>query len=137
MLNGGTFSNAPSGTNMVPSKSELISAVNHPTRRRILRVFVEEPDRCASASELAKAVEEPAARVGYHLKTLAHSGILRLNHVGEPKVAAKRHYGWSLEAEPTWLGLVLEIWPVSGDERAREDASAAARRRPPRGRPAR
>lgn len=107
---------------MVPSSSELIDAVSHPTRRRILRTFVEDPLRCASAGELAERLEQPVARVGYHLKTLARSEVLRLN---------SDRRGWSLDVEPDWLGLFLDIWPQADDGTARGGGSGAARRRLP------
>jgi DNA-binding transcriptional ArsR family regulator len=127
MSSGGTLFSAPSGTRMVPSSSELIDAVNHPTRRRILRAFVEEPRRSVSARRLAEALDEPVAQVGYHLKTLARYDVLRLSQDG---------YGWSPGVESNWLGVVLEIWPESDGGTARAGGSAAARRRPRRGRSA-
>lgn len=125
MSSGGTFFNAPSGTHMVPSSSELIQAVKHSARRRILWRFVEEPQGRASAGELAEALEQPAAQIDYHLKTLARCRLLRLS---------RDRCGWSLDVDPEWLGLVLEVWAESGCGTAREDANAAARRPPPRGR---
>ncbi len=125
MLSAGKAPNAPSGTHMVPSSSELIDAVSHPTRRRILRTFVEDPLGCASASELAARLEQPVAQVGYHLKTLARSEILRLN---------PDRRGWSLDVEPDWLGLFLDIWPQADDGTARGGGNGAARRRLPRDR---
>lgn len=133
MLSGGTLFNAPSGTHMVPSSSDLISAVSHPLRRMILRFFVAEPHRCVSAVELAGALEEPVARVGYHLKTLGHGGVLRLNR-GGGDAGEQLSPGWSLGVEPGWLGLMLEIWPEPHGGTAHEDVSEAAPRRPPRGR---
>ncbi len=98
---------------MPPSSSELISAVSHPTRRRILRAFVEDPLGSASAAQLAEALEQPVAQVGYHLKTLARCEILRLSQDRDRHAAEEPHYGWSLELEPDWLRVVLDIWTDS------------------------
>lgn len=125
MLSGGTVFNAPSGTRMVPSSSELIDAVSNPTRRRILRVFVESGGRCGSTEDLAAALEQPVAKVDYHLKTLARCEILRLSRGG---------CEWTLDVEPDWLGLFLDIWPQAGGGTERGGGSGAVRRRPPRGR---
>lgn len=125
MLSGGTLPNAPSGTSMVPSSSELIDAVSNPTRRRILRVLVESGGRGASAEDLASALEQPIAKVDYHLKTLARCEILRLNRGG---------CDWTLDVEPDWLGLFLDIWPQADGGTEREGGSGGVRRRPPRGR---
>jgi DNA-binding transcriptional ArsR family regulator len=97
---------------MALSSSELISAVSHPTRRRILRAYLDESFECVSASELAPAVEQRVGQVAYHLKTLARYEILRLVHgegrEGEPV------YGWALDVEAEWLRLVLDVWAESG-----------------------
>lgn len=136
MLSGGTLSNAPSGTQMVPSSSDLISAISHPTRRRILRAFVAEPLRHVSASELAEALEQPVRQVGYHLKTLAHCEVLRLSRDGDRDAAEQPHQAWSLVVEPDWLGRVLDIWAeprAAGWDRGRGGARAGvsgAPRRP-------
>ncbi len=102
MSSGGTFPNAPSGTEMVPTSSELIEAVRNPTRRRLLRVLVESAGTGASSEDLAVRLEQPVARVDYHLKTLARCEILRLD---------RDRGDWSLQVEPDWLGLFLDVWP--------------------------
>lgn len=98
---------------MPPSSSELISAVSHPTRRRILRAFVDEPRVSASADELADVLEQPVAQVGYHLKTLARCEILRLSQEGDGHAAEEPYLTWSLDTERDWLRLVLDIWVES------------------------
>ena len=101
---------------MPPSSSELISAVGHPTRRRILRAYLDDSVECVSASELAPAVEQRASQVAYHLKTLARCDLLRLvrnegDRSGEPL------YGWALDIEAEWLRLVLDVYAESGFSR--------------------
>ncbi|HEU5252079.1 MAG TPA: helix-turn-helix domain-containing protein [Solirubrobacterales bacterium] len=88
---------------MPPEASQLISAVNHPLRRRILRAFVDGSVGCASADEVAELLDERVGQVAYHLKTLARGEILRPVELG-----ARR--GWDLGVEPEWLRVVLEIW---------------------------
>ncbi len=125
MLSGGALPNAPSGTRMVPSSSELIDAVTSPTRRRILRVLVESGGKGGSSEDLATVLDQPVARIDYHLKTLARCEILRLSPDG---------CDWTLDVEPDWLGLFLDIWPQVDGGTGREGGSEAVRRRPPRGR---
>ena len=98
---------------MPASSSELIAAVSHPTRRRILRAFVDERLGTASTDELADTLEQSAAEVGYHLKTLARCEILRLNQDGDRNDAEEHHYGWSLGLDPELLRVVLDIWVSS------------------------
>lgn len=97
---------------MPPSSSELITAISHPTRRRILRAFVEAPLGPTSTGELADTIEQPVAQVGYHLKTLARCEVLRPSRGGEGGGEARR-YGWALDLEPDWLRVVLDIWVES------------------------
>jgi len=99
---------------MPPSSSELISAVGHPLRRRILHAYLDGSLECPSADELAKALDHRVGQVAYHLKTLANSAILRPVEGGkkdEGGAAAQRaHHGWALDVDEVWLRLVLEVW---------------------------
>jgi DNA-binding transcriptional ArsR family regulator len=99
---------------MPPGPSELITAVNHPLRRRLLRVFVDEARSAASASEMAQATGEPLARVAYHLKTLTGCGILRLVRRSDEDGVEKPFYAWALAVDPQWLRLMLDFWAQSG-----------------------
>lgn len=94
---------------MPPTSSELISAVRHPLRRRILLAYVEGYVECASASELATAMDQRVGQVAYHLKTLARGEILRPARSG----TGQEYYGWTLGVEAEWLRLVLEVWAES------------------------
>jgi DNA-binding transcriptional ArsR family regulator len=84
---------------MPPTASELISALSHPLRRRILCAYLDGSVECASASELAVVLDQQVDQVAYHLKTLAKGEILR------PVQNA-----WALGVEADWLRLVLEVW---------------------------
>lgn len=95
---------------MPPSSSELISAVGHPLRRRILHAYLDGPFERASARELAGALDQRVGKVAYHLKALAQSEILRPVQGGDGKETQEDHYGWALDVEAVWLRLVLEVW---------------------------
>ena len=95
---------------MPPTSSELISAVSHPLRRRILFAYVEGTVECASARELAEAMDQRVGQVAYHLKTLAKGEILRPVQSGHGQQPGEAHYGWTLGVEAEWLRLVLEVW---------------------------
>jgi DNA-binding transcriptional ArsR family regulator len=95
---------------MPPTASELIHAVNHPLRRRILFAYLEGSVECASAQELAAATDQRVGQVAYHLKTLAKGDILRPVRQEEESQIAGEGYGWSLGVEAEWLRLVLAIW---------------------------
>jgi DNA-binding transcriptional ArsR family regulator len=95
---------------MPPTSSELISAVRHPLRRRILLAYVDGSVECASTSELAQAMDRRVGQVAYHLKTLAKGDILRLVPGAGGQDAHALPYRWVLGVEPEWLRLVLEVW---------------------------
>ncbi len=95
---------------MPPTSSELISAVSHPLRRRILFAYLEGTVECASASELASTMDQQVGQVAYHLKALGKGDILRPVRSGSGQEAANAHYGWTLGVEAEWLRLVLEVW---------------------------
>jgi DNA-binding transcriptional ArsR family regulator len=96
-----------------PTSSELISAVSHPLRRRILFAYVEGAVECASAGELAAAMDQRVGQVAYHLKTLAKGEILRPVQSGVGQGATEAHYGWALGVEAEWLRVVLDVWAES------------------------
>jgi len=95
---------------MPPTAAKLISAVNHPLRRRILFAFLEGSTESASAQQVAKALGERVGPVAYHLKTLAQGEVLEPVQGIAADGAQRTHYGWALNVEPDWLRVVLEVW---------------------------
>lgn len=91
----------------------MIDAVSHPTRRRILRAFVDDSERSMSAEEVAETIDQPLAQVGYHLLTLARCEVLSPSQGGDRDAAGRPHHRWSLDVEADWLGLVLDVWTES------------------------
>ena len=85
---------------MPPTAAKLISAVNHPLRRRILHAYIDGSFECASAKEVAAALDQQVGPVAYHLKTLAQGEVLQ----------AVPNRGWVLGVEREWLRVVLEVW---------------------------
>jgi DNA-binding transcriptional ArsR family regulator len=99
----------PFGSLMPPSSSELIHAVSHPLRRRILRAYVEESLQSPSAGELADALGQRVGQVAYHLKTLAKIDVLRPVQSGAGEGAEEARYRWVLGVEAEWLRILLEV----------------------------
>lgn len=54
---------------------EQIKAISHPYRIEIVESF---EDTCATAKQIADKLDEPHAKVNYHIKTLVKVGILEL-----------------------------------------------------------
>lgn len=97
-----------SGPLMPPSSSDLISAVGHPLRRRILNAYLDGSLEGASARELADALDQRVGQVAYHLETLAKSEILRpVQRPGGGAPDGQR--GWVLDVDAVWLQLMLEV----------------------------
>jgi DNA-binding transcriptional ArsR family regulator len=94
---------------MPPSSSELISAFGHPLRRRILGAYLDGTVECASARDLAEALDERVGQVAYHLKSLAKGEILRPVEGREREQAQEAHC-WALGVEAAWLRVILEVW---------------------------
>jgi DNA-binding transcriptional ArsR family regulator len=95
---------------MPPSSSELISALGHPLRRRILLAYLDGPLERASASEIASAFDQRVGEVAYHLKTLVKTEILRPLHGENWKRAQQTRYGLAGDVEAVWLRLVIDVW---------------------------
>jgi|SRR5215203_740407 len=95
------------------TSSELIGAVSHPLRRRILLAYVGGTIDGVTAAELADFLDREVAQVAYHLKALAQSEILQPVQRGNGRAATQPHHGWALAVEPEWLRLVLEVWVES------------------------
>lgn len=81
---------------MPPDTPELISALNHPLRRRILRAYLDDRFQVASSTQLATEMEMPLGNVAYHVKTLARLGVLELVSSQKVRGAEERFYVLSL-----------------------------------------
>ncbi len=93
---------------MPPGMPELISALNHPLRRRILRAYFEDGYEMASSTQLANLIGLPLGNVAYHVKTLAALGLLRLTHRNKVRGAEERFYVLSLDDQTDCVRSVLE-----------------------------
>lgn len=94
---------------MPPSSSDLIEAVGHPLRRRLLNTFLGGtfPDGF-SAEDLAVVHDQPIKRVDYHLKALAKIDVLRPSLGRGADREAEVRYGWAPGVEAVWVRVVLE-----------------------------
>ncbi len=79
------------------AESQLIKAIAHPLRHRILVALNE---RVASPSELADQLDEPLGNVSYHTKVLLESGAIELVRTRQVRGATQHYYKGSVRA---WL----------------------------------
>lgn len=94
---------------MAPSSAEMMNAVRHPLRRRIIRAFLSAEVQRPTASELAEVIDQRVGQVAYHLKTLAMCEILRSTRGGDGHEPENPHYGWALGIHSDWLRAMLDV----------------------------
>jgi DNA-binding transcriptional ArsR family regulator len=84
---------------------DLLTALGHPLRRRILR----EMTRAGKASprELAETLSEPLSNVSYHVRVLADCEALRL--VGTRPVRGSTQHFYRATVEPEWARSALGL----------------------------
>lgn len=93
----------------------MISALNHPLRRRILRAFLDGEFEMASSTQLANLIGLPLGNVAYHVKTLARLGLLRLTRSEKIRGAEERFYVPTLSGDIACLRKVLESCRAADD----------------------
>jgi len=88
-------------------RADLISAIAHPLRRRILRLLHDREDP-HSASKMARALEEPVGSAAYHVRVLCN--VAALEETGEQHVrgAVERFYLSTVEDDPPIEALLEE-----------------------------
>ncbi len=67
----------------------VLRVLAHPTRMRIYSATIDRPQ---SAKDLADRLEQPLARISYHVKTLADAGLLRVVRRTRRRGAVETHY---------------------------------------------
>lgn len=93
---------------MPPDTPELIAALNHPLRRRILRAYLDGRFQTASSTQLATLMEMPLGNVAYHVKTLARLSVLELARTEKVRGAEERFYVVGLADQAACVREVLE-----------------------------
>ena len=91
---------------MTPDTAALITALNHPLRRRILRVLLS--GRSASATDLSELLGVRLGNIAYHMKVLSELHVLWLASTQQVRGAQERFYRSVLDGEPAWAKTALE-----------------------------
>ncbi len=100
---------------MPPGMPELIAALNHPLRRRILRVYLDGDFEAASSTQLATVIGLPLGNIAYHVKTLSRLGLLQLTRRVKVRGAEERFYVVSLDDQAECVRNVLESCRVADE----------------------
>jgi DNA-binding transcriptional ArsR family regulator len=102
-------------------RAELISALNHPSRRQVLRLFLDRGQRL-SPVEIAKELAFPLGTTSYHVKLLADLHALRPAGTQQARGAQQRFYEVTIEDDPPIETLLEET-------RETDEACAEERRK--------
>jgi DNA-binding transcriptional ArsR family regulator len=101
--------------------ARLISALNHPLRRRILRK-VDEDTAIVSARRLSRELGLPIGNVSYHLQVLAKLGLLRQKESRRVRGAKEFLYASNLDRQEKWFRVALEDSRAADDTRVTGEA---------------
>lgn len=71
-------------------EAALLFVLQHPLRRQLLRLYVEEEGRL-SPKELADFTKQHLSKVGYHVRVLAEQGAVRLIET-QPRRGSVEHF---------------------------------------------
>ena len=97
---------APDETGATPDTAALITALNHPLRRKILRALVE--GEAASATNLSELLDIRLGNIAYHMKVLTELKVLWLSGTQQVRGAQERFYRSALNSKPEWARTALE-----------------------------
>lgn len=87
---------------------QLLPALNHSVRRRILRLLLATSDSL-SPRELSELLLEPLSNVSYHTRCLERMGVLRLEDTEPVRGSVKHFYRPTPEVEASkWVRETLD-----------------------------
>jgi DNA-binding transcriptional ArsR family regulator len=84
---------------------DLLTALGHPMRRRILREMAQVEE--SSPRDLAETLSEPLSNVAYHVRVLTECDVLRL--IGTRPVRGSTQHFYRAIVEPEWARSALGL----------------------------
>lgn len=97
-------------------RADLIAAIAHPARRRVLRALLD-GGVPSSPARLAVALELPVGSVGYHVRVLREFGAVSLDSEEMVRGAVEHFYVATIEDDPPVEALLEETRAFDeGDE---------------------
>jgi DNA-binding transcriptional ArsR family regulator len=88
-----------------PNEEQLLMALGHPLRRRILRALAD--SRPASPRELSDALAQPLSNVSYHVRVLVQSKAVTL--VGTKPARGSIQHFYRSNVQAPWAQEVLAM----------------------------
>jgi DNA-binding transcriptional ArsR family regulator len=104
-----------------PDEDNLLTALGHPLRRRILRLMAD--GEAISPRELATALRQPLSNVSYHVRVLADCEAVTL--VGTRPARGSMQHFYRSNVEAPWARQVLGQGKSDGDEPGESSGAAA------------
>ena len=93
-----------------PEDADLLVALRHPLRRRILRSMAD--GEAISPSELAAALQAPLSNVSYHVRVLAERSAVTLVETKPSRGSVQHFYRSAVEA--SWARRILGLGEIGG-----------------------
>lgn len=106
------------GKKKSPTPEEaLLAVLQHPLRKRLLRLIIEAGEELRSPKELTAPVNMPISSVGYHVRVLAEHGAVALTDPQPRRGSAEHFYeATSLVDEVPWGRLALGLPPSPSND---------------------
>jgi DNA-binding transcriptional ArsR family regulator len=123
-----------SGGDNGQQREDLISALNHLTRRRILRLLLDRQERL-SPTEMAKELEMPLGDATYHAGILRDLGAVRRAGRRQVRGALQRFYKATIKDDPPIETLLEETretdeaYAAKGPHKPRKSGKPRKRRK--------
>ena len=92
-------------------RADLINAISHPLRRRILRLLADLGDQ-SSPTKIAKQFDLHVGLVGYHVRVLQRLGAVELTDEGMVRGAVEHFYKTTISDDPPIEALLEETREV-------------------------
>jgi DNA-binding transcriptional ArsR family regulator len=104
-----------------PDDNDMLIALRHPLRRRILRLLADGKKR--SPRELAAALRTPLSNVSYHVRVLAERSAVKLVETQPSRGSVEHFYRSAVEAP--WARQVLGLGRKDGGGAGESSGGAA------------
>jgi DNA-binding transcriptional ArsR family regulator len=95
---------APTKKRSPASTSDLLHALRHPLRRRILHTLSKGEPR--SPRQLAELLDQPLSNLSYHVRVLADCGAVKLVRTRQVRGSTQHFYRTSIKAD--WAQSMLK-----------------------------
>ncbi len=105
-----------------PGDDDLLSALRHPLRRRILRLLAD--GEAWSPRRMAAALRQPLSNVSYHVRVLAERSAITLVETRPSRGSVEHFYRSAVEA--SWARQILGLGEKDGSAGGESSGASAS-----------